>query len=207
MSFISDITEKTAAMNSKEKLEYIFTYYWYHMLLLTAFLGLIIFLIAHFAFPSKEAVFNCAIVNQKMDADLDESMEESFAKASGLEKDLVNFDSAYIFSYRDVELESADEGLYEKFFFAWSNGQLDAVVMTKDFFDYCIDMSGSFYDLAEFDTGNLSLFKAGKAQAIELSDTEFGSYFPDKGENLLLAFPSTGKNYDNIQLFIDYIRD
>lgn len=207
MSLIGDIKEKTADMSNKDKAAYIFTYYWYHMLLSAAFLGLIIFLIVHFVFPDKEPAFNCAIVNIKMDTDLDESLAASFAASSGLQQDLVCFDSAYIFSYRDVQLESADEGLYEKFFFAWSNGQLDAVIMTKDFFDYCIDMSGGFYDLAELDTGNLSLYISGDATAIELSGTEFGSYFPDNGEGLLLAFPSSGKNYDNIQLFIDYVRE
>lgn len=50
---IRNIKETTKEMSRKEKLEYIVTYYWYHILGIVVVFSLIVFGIVHFAFPEK----------------------------------------------------------------------------------------------------------------------------------------------------------
>ena len=62
-----DIREKTAGMSRQEKINYIFTYYWYHMLGIAAVFLLIIIFGGHILFGEKRPVFSCVIVNQVTD--------------------------------------------------------------------------------------------------------------------------------------------
>ena len=41
--YLDDIKEKTAGMSMKEKVSYVFTYYWYHMLIIVSIIALIFF--------------------------------------------------------------------------------------------------------------------------------------------------------------------
>ncbi len=80
-------------MSLKEKIEYIFTYYKWYILGICAAVGLLIFLIVHFASPQEKEVFSCAMINQRIDYDRDKELEKDFANDSGLDADLVDIDS------------------------------------------------------------------------------------------------------------------
>ena len=75
------IKENTDGMSGKEKLSYILTYYWYHLLGIVAVLGLIVFLVVHFAFPEEKPLFTCALVNQRIDSSRDQKLAEDFAES------------------------------------------------------------------------------------------------------------------------------
>ncbi len=203
----SEIKEQTKTMDTKGKIEYILTYYWYHLLGLGVIFGLVIFLILHFAFPEKKPLFTCVMVNQKIDYDRDEEVAKAFAKNSGISEDQVVFDSDYIISYKEEnKKEGTNESSFDKFFFKWSGGELDAVVMDKDFLKYCIEVGGEFYPAGEFDTGDLSLCEIEGVSAIELKDTGFGEELTGE-KDLVVVFPKTGEHRDNCQKFVDYLKE
>ncbi len=56
-------------------------------------MGLVIFLIVHFAFLQEKEFFSSAMINQRIDYDRDKEMEKDFANDSGLDADLVDIDS------------------------------------------------------------------------------------------------------------------
>lgn len=56
-------------------------------------MGLVIFLIVHFAFPQDKEVFSSAMINRRIDYDRDKELEKDFANDSGLDVDLVDIDS------------------------------------------------------------------------------------------------------------------
>lgn len=202
---IRNIKEQTKDMDTKGKLEYIRTYYWYHILGICAFAGLVIFLVFHFAFPEEKPLFTCALVNQQIDQDRDESLENNFAENSGLSKKQIVFDSDYVISYDGNEKEGNNESSFDKFFFQWSGGELDAVVMDKDFLEYCIEVGGEFYQAKDFDTGNLSLCRVDEVSAISLKDTAIEESLI--GDDLVVAFPATGKHKEACQKFVDYLKE
>lgn len=202
---IRDIREQTKDMDTKGKLEYVGSYYWYHILGICVFVGLVIFLILHFAFPKEKPLFTCALVNQQIDQDRDESLENNFAENSGLSKKQIVFDSDYVISYDGNEKEGNNESSFDKFFFQWSGGELDAVVMDKDFLEYCIEVGGEFYPAEDFDTGNLSLCQVDEVSAISLKDTAIEESLT--GDDLVVAFPATGKHKEACQKFVDYLKE
>ncbi len=206
-SIFSRIKEQTKTMGTKQKIEYILTYYWYHILGICVLVGLVIFLIVHFAFPEEKPLFTCVLVNQKTDYEQDEKFAEAFAKSSGISQKEVVFDSDYIISYDGNKQEGTNESSFDKFFFKWSGGELDAVVMNKEFLKYCIKVGGEFYPVEEFDTGNLSICDVDGVGAIELKDTVFGEKLEDEKEELIVVFPETGEHLETCQKFVDYLKE
>ena len=207
---IKNIRKITAGMSKKEKVSYILTYYWYHILGILAFFGLIIFLIVHFAFPEEKPLFTCALVNQRIDSSRDQELAEDFAAEADLPLKQVVFDSDYVISYRESEETSStgsNESGFDKFFFKWSGGELDAVVMTEDFMSYCMEVGGSYYSADQFDTEGLDLCTLEGVSAIRVSGTKLEACLDGvKEDNLVLAFPDTGKHRENCQKFIEYLK-
>lgn len=206
---LESIKENTKGMSGKEKLSYILTYYWYHLLGILVLLGLAAFLIVHFAFPEEKPLFTCALVNQKIDHSRDQELAEGFADYADLSLRQVVFDSDYIIDYRGTEEKGsnmAQESGFDKFFFQWSGGELDAVVMTEDFMDYCLEVGGDFYLPEEFDTGALEICKREGVSAIKVSGTRLEPYLEGREEDdLVLVFPDQGHQKENCQKFIDYL--
>ncbi len=210
----------TDGMTAKKKLEYVFTYYWYHMLGVAAAAGLAVFLVVHFAFPDQKPEFTCALVNQKTDTDRDQRLEEALAGISGLSQERIVFDSAYLVHYEvtgdeetqaeeapggETRLSSYESGL-DKLLFQWSQGELDAVIMTEDFMNYCIDTAGGqFYSLEDFDIGDLTVYEAGGYSAVRVKGTGIEGEL-DETEDLVIAFPDTGRHKENCQSFIDLLK-
>lgn len=131
-------------------------YYKWHILLGCAAIGLIIFLIVHFAFPEKKIEFSCALINQRIDYDRDETLEKDFANAAGLDAKRIDIDSDYNISYPGHELEDANTGIFDKFFIKYSNGEFDAVVTTVDFAKYCKSVGDVYTSMEEYDTTGLA---------------------------------------------------
>ncbi len=202
---IKNIKEKTKDMDAKARFEYIRTYYWYHILGICLLVFLLIFLILHFAFPEEKPLFKCVLVNQEIDQARDQSLVQDFAKSSGISQKQIVFDSDYVISYDGNKKEGTNESSFDKFFFQWSEGELDALIMDKDFLKYCIEVGGEFYPAEDFDTGNLKLCKLEGVSVISLEDTGLEESL--KGQDLVVAFPSTGKHKDTCQKFVDYLKE
>lgn len=204
--YFENIRERTKYMTGRQRAEYVLTYYWYHILGIIACLALLVFLIVHFAFKEEKPEFTCVMVNQAIDYERDDKMEKAFSKAGGIDAKLLEMDSDYNISYGDTILEGANESSYEKFFFRWSNGELDAVVMPKSFLEYCISLGGEFADLGDFDTGTLTACRMnGKAVGIEVEDTRLAGYLKEDREELILVFPKEGKHRENCQKFLIFM--
>lgn len=202
-----DIREKTADMGRQEKISYIFTYYWYHMLGIAAVILLIVIFGGHFLFGEKRPVFSCVIVNQVTDDARDDRIAGDFAVWSGLPENRVSLDSNYHFSYEGFQMQGLNESYYDKFFLKWSNSELDAIIFEEDFYQFCKKMDGTFRNLDELDTGTLPLYADdGKSTAIILEGQDLFQPLRETGSRkLLLAFPNNGKHKEECQQFIDYI--
>ena len=202
---IRNIQQATKEMSGKEKLEYILTYYWYHILGILVAVGLIVFGIVHFAFPEKKPLFTCALVNQKVDSARDTELAEQFADNSQIERDRVRFDSDYLIFYEQED--SSNESGFDKFFFQWSGGELDAVVMTEDFLSYCIEVGGEFHSVDQFDTQGLQLTEVDGVKAVKLEGTKLEQYLDGTEKmDLVLVFPKTADHTETCQKFLDFIK-
>lgn len=204
--YIQDIKEKTQGMKNGAKIGYVLTYYWYHILGIAAVVFLLIFCVVHFAFGTQNPEFTCVLVNQPIDYSKDQAFAKEFGKAAGLDADRVIIDSDYQISYGDVQLEGINESSYEKFFFKWSGGELDAVLLPESFLKYCQEMGGTFLDMKEFDTGTMELYYDGdSAVGLKAEETKLSQLTEGDLENMVLVFPSEGKNQVNSQKFIRFV--
>lgn len=206
--YLQDIKEKTKDMDRKQKTEYVLTYYWYHILGICGGIFLMVFLIVHFAFGSKQPEFTCAIVNQRIDYDRDGLLAEMFAESSDIQEDEVVVDSDYIISYEDHELEGNNESSYEKFFFKWSGGELDAIIMPESFLTYCTEMGGSYYDIEEMGIDGLEKYELdGVAVGFLIEGSELKEYLEtDESDPIILVFPKEGTHLDNCRKFVEFIQ-
>lgn len=144
-----DIREKTGQMDKGQRLEYIAAYYWYHILFVAAGLGLVILFIRHLFFGEPPKEFTCVMVNQAVDYERDGRLGEIFAEVSGIDSELISMDSDYVFSYEGKQLEGVNESSYEKFFFRWGNGEVDAAVIPESFYKFCKGLEYEFVDLKD----------------------------------------------------------
>lgn len=145
--WIEDIRIKTRDMDKVQKREYIITYYWYHMLIAFILLFITGLVIYHLLWGSRKTVFSLAIINQEVNYERDEKILQDFSKAYGIKSKNISVDSNYLLSYGDVTLEGngrLNESLFEKFFFGWNEGAIDAVIMPESFFKYCTSKNGKF---------------------------------------------------------------
>ena len=206
--YLADIREKTSQMSKKEACEYILTYYWYHILIIFSITALILLFGVHYAFGNKKPLFTCALVNQEQELLWDQELTEGFAAFSGLPDDRIVIDSDYNFSYGDVKLEGVNESSYEKFFFQWQNGELDAVILPESFYHYVKEMGGRFRTLTEEETEGFTVYMDGEAcTAVVLEAAAFTERAVGKsGERQLLAFPGSGKHTEESMDFLKYMR-
>lgn len=207
--YLDDIKEKTAGMSMKEKVSYVFTYYWYHMLIIVSIIALIFFTVRFYVFGNKKPEFTCVIVNQAMDDERDARIAQAFAEENGLDPELVVVDSDYVFSYGDLQVEGANESSYEKFFLKWGNEEIDAVILSESMYEFCREMRGEFRSLDNMDTSGFETYTDdGKVTAVVLGQDEFMEAATGKtDEKLLLAFPDNGQHGDLCDEFLECIRE
>lgn len=194
-------------MSRGEACSYIFTYYWYHMLIFFSAVALILLFTFHYFFGDEPPVFTCVLVNQAMDSERDDRITDAFSQHSGILPEQIVIDSGYNFSYGDIRLNGVNESSYEKFFLQWRNKELDAVVMPESFYEYCLELGGGFMDLNEMDTGDMPVYEnQGRHDAILLGEDRLtGTLNGGEGEKLLLAFPESGTHQENCSAFLDYL--
>ena len=206
--YIREIRENTTGMNRWEKGEYILSYYWYHILGVIGAVCLILFLIIHFGFREDPPLFTCALVNQEINFSRDEEIEKDFSIDSGIDEERMEINSDFNISYGDLELEGINESSYEKFFFKWQNGELDAVVLPESFYKYCEELGGTFRNLESWNTEGFVLYEdKGTVTAVEVENTALSQYLENKtGDPLLRAFPDTGQHEEECRAFLDFIR-
>lgn len=140
--WISNIQKKTEGMDRKQKIEYIFQYYWHYMVLFGLFMSVVILCIYHVFFGRQEIVFHCVAVNQEINYPRDQEIEEKIAQYMQTDPKKVIFDCDYIISYGDVQMREANESSYEKFFLNWQVHALDMIIVPESFLNYCEEMGG-----------------------------------------------------------------
>ncbi len=198
---LKEVTEK---MSGKEKIEYILTYYWYHILGIIALFCLVLFIVVHFVFSQEDIVFSLAMVNQEIDYERDEEMEQSFAETSGLDQDEIVIDSDYNISYSGHTLTGANESSFDKFFIKWANGEIDAVIATKDFLEYCVSVGAEFYSIDSFEVGELKTYKENGISGIDVTESSISENLHTE-EALYLVFPKEAEHKEQCQKFLTYI--
>ncbi len=196
--WIDDIRIKTKGMNGNDRAEYIAEYYWYHILLAFLGIGLVVLLLYHVTAGRRAVSFACIIVNEKIDAARDRSLAEEFAQALAQETKKIRVDSDYRISYPGHVEEGSNESDYEKFFFGWSEGEFDAVIMPRSFFSYCTELGGEFRSISEEG-----------ARSIPLDETVLsGEIMENAGDPMVIVFPSNGEHEREAGLFLEYaLRD
>lgn len=210
--WISDIKEKTAHMDRRQTAEYIAAYYWFHILLTAIALGLLLLLAYHIGWGRRKPDFTVALVNQQADSEQDQALAQRFSAASGISLKKIFVDSDYLLSYDDVQLKNIKESSYEKFFFNWSAGALDAVVMPESFYRHCREMGGEFTDVRSLPHGEtlpaspeLLFMDAGKCAGIYAEKTALQIRSKTDGDDpLLLVFPASSKRQKAAGKFIQF---
>lgn len=148
--WMQDIRDKTENMDASARWEYIRQYYWYHILLMLAVSGVVILLCYHLFWGRQTKEFQCVLVNQQTDYERDHYLEELFAQYAGMKENRVAFSSDYQMSYGDVKQEGVNESSYEKLFFNWSAGEVDAMLVPESFYRFCTDkLEGEYFLLHE----------------------------------------------------------
>lgn len=214
-----DIKIKTRNMDRDAKVEYIMNYYWYHILLGVLMMGLLILGIYHVTWGRKKIDFSMVIVNQEINYARDESIQNAFAEFSGLSPKHVQVDSDYMISYDGVRLEGINESSFEKFFFGWSAGSMDAVVMPESFYRYCKEQNGRFVELEELleaagaeakadalrKQKKMFLRENGSCMGVYVEETGLSEYFiHDEQDPYVLVFPTDLKNKGAAGKFLEY---
>ena len=212
-----DIKVKTKDMDREAKVEYVMNYYWYHILLGTLFMGLLILGIYHVTWGRKKIDFSMVAVNQDINYERDEKIQETFAAFAGIPAKNMQVDSDFMISYGDVQLEGINESSYEKFFFNWSAGTLDAVIMPESFYEYCKQQRGKFIELADLTMGgfleemadeaqgDLFLEENGKYTGVYVDQTYISDYFQkNMQDRYVLVFPETVKHKKAAGKFLEY---
>ena len=215
--WITDIREKTKDMSREQVFEYIRNYYWYHILIICLLFGLLILVIYHIGWGDRKKDFYCARVNQRIDFDRDRQIAQDFASESGIKEKRISVNSDYLISYPGNELEEINESSYEKFFFNWAKGDIDAVIMTESFYRYCLEQEGEFMDLKSWiEEGGMDAAaliedsvlyeEQGSFPALYINKTCLSDLVEDGEEDpVLLAFPKASDHGKNGRKFFDYV--
>lgn len=205
--YLEDIREKTSEMTRKEKSNYIWTYYWYHILGSVFIIALILLFVLHYGFGNRKPVFTCILVNQEIGASQTQDMAEAFAGNFDLPVEQIVISADYMFSYGDVILEGANESSFEKFFFQWRNKEIDAVILPESFYLYVKKMGGAFKKLDEKTVeGFIPYMDDRVCTAVVLGNDSFTEKISGKkDEKLLLAFPETGIHAEECNMFLEFM--
>lgn len=206
--WIDEIRRNTKGMDRKKKAQYIAEYYWAHFLILFLAAGTVLLLFYNFTLGKKKVSFECAIVNAATDDARDEKMESGIARMLGLKTKEVRVDSAYQVSFANesgqknpvkVEKNSAggtDYSGYDKFFFAWGNRELDAVIMPKSFLAYCEQLGGELNTIGESGEKNYLLLSKTKLKAC-VTET--------KDDPWVIVFPKDARHEAKASVFCEKI--
>lgn len=207
--YLDDIKEKTASMNMREKVSYVVTYYWYHVLIIVSIIALLFFTVRFYVFGNQKPEFTCVLVNQEIDDERDAEIRKAFAEENDLDPELVTVDSDYVFSYGNVQLQGVNESSYDKFFLKWRNEEIDAVILSESMYEFCREMRGGFRSLEDMDTSGFETYTdGGEVTAVVLGKDEFMEAATGKvDEKLLLAFPDNGRHADLCDDFLQCIRE
>lgn len=210
-NWADDIWEKTKHMDRNAKAEYILDYYWYHILLGFLTLCLLALGIYHVTWGKKKTAFSLVIVNQQINAERDKKLRDGFAGFSAIPVKQIQADSDYMISYADVQLKGINESSYEKFFFGWSAGAVDAVVMPESFYHYCKEQNGRFLPLTRLavpvQPGPEELFlkEDGIYYGIYVEQSYLSAYFLDNAyDPYVLVFPTEAKHQKAAGRFLEY---
>ena len=209
---MNDIHKHTERMDRRQKTEYILTYYWYHLLSLLLGVLLLTLLIRHLFFREPPRAFTCVLVNQRVDYERDEALATEFADASGIDLERIGIDSDYVFSYGNVRLEAANESSYEKFFFRWGAGELDAVLMPESFYRYCLELEYEFEDLRSLCTEEQKrnyagsfIEEGGRQEALYVEETRLMPYVKQtEGDRLVLVYVLGSGHAEANRAFLAY---
>jgi hypothetical protein len=207
--YLDDIREKTADMSVRQKISYVITYYWYHILIIVSIIALIFFLVRFYVFGNQKPQFECVIVDQEMDDERDTRIARSFAEAEGLDEELVVVDSDFVFSYGDLKLDGVNESSYDKFFLKWQNEEIDAVILSESMYRFCREMRGEFRSLDGMDVSGFETYEdGGKTTAVVLGKDKFMEAATGRtDEKLLLAFPDNGRHGDLCEAFLECMKE
>lgn len=215
--WIKDIRIKTKDMDREQAFEYIRNYYWYHILIAGVLLGLLVLVIYHIGWGDRQKDFYCVLVNQRIDFDRDEKIAQDFADISGIREKMISVNSDYQISYPGKELEDINESSYEKFFFNWTAGDVDAVIMPESFYRYCLEQGGEFVDLGEWaeDAGvsaealiedGVLYEEQGSFPALYIKKTCLSDFVETETDDpVLLAFPGDSDHERNSRKFFEYV--
>ncbi len=180
--WIREMKEKTATIDKEERVSYIAEYYWYHILLTFLAFFLLCLLVYHVTLGRQSIELTVSIVNEETDDERDETLSQLLAELTGIEAGEISVDSNYKVAYNATS--ETDYTGYDKFFFGWSQGELDVVVMPTSFLEYCIDLGGELRTINE--NGSVS---------IALANTIFATQIEDNEEDpLVVVFPSNGQH-------------
>lgn len=208
--WISEIQKNTAGMDRKKKAQYIAEYYWAHFLLLFLAVGAVLLGIYNFTLGKKKVSFECAIVNTATDDERDRNMESQIAKMLDLQAKDVRVDSAYRIAFDDEEdsadpkpvttqknsVGGSDYAGYDKFFFAWGNRELDAVIMPESFLHYCEEIGGE-----------LNTIGADESTYILLSETKFADEIEDNSDDpMVIVFPKEARHEAKASVLCEKMR-
>ena len=86
--------------------------------------------------------------------------------------------------------------------------ELDAVIMTESFYEYCKEVGGEFRDLDAWgiDTGTYEKYQDnGKITGIALGTDRMTEKVTGTGEKLLLVFPSNGRHEKASKMYLKYV--
>lgn len=214
--WIEDIRIKTRDMDKVQKREYIITYYWYHILIAFILLFITGLVIYHLLWGSRKIVFSLAIINQEVDYDRDKKIMEDFSKAYGIKSKNISVDSNYLLSYGDITLDEnsrVNDSLFEKFFFGWNEGAIDAVIMPESFLKYCTSKDGKFIGPVVLCTGMKPkemeeyFYKYnGEYMGIYVNKTNIADNFIDNDKDpLILVFLDNSRHITECMEFAEFI--
>lgn len=212
--WIRDIKVKTENMDKKQRMEYIFAYYWYHILLITLAIGLCFLFLYHVSWGRKKTDFSLVMVNQEVDFARDKEVAESFSSYSGMNSKNISIDSDYLISYENVNLKGVNESSFEKFFLNWASKTIDAIVMPESFLKYCEKQNGEIASIEEL-VGEETLENIeedcifennGRSEGIYVEKTKLSQSLKcSKKDKVLLVFPKELKHKEACRQFLNYI--
>ncbi len=199
--WIREIKEHTAGMDRGQMASYIAEYYWYHILLTFLAAFLIFLTIYNFTIGKQTVSLQCAIVNTGADDERDTDLAAWISEVTGIQADEITVDSNYSVSYGDNlqtdQKGSTDYTGYDKFFFAWANGELDAIVLPSSLLSYCLELGGELKSLTE--EGEVSF---------ALADSSISDRITDDAEDpLVIVFPENGRHADAGDLLLQLLTE
>lgn len=209
---LKDIREKTAGMDREQKLTYIGTYYWYHILFVAVGLFLVILLIRHLFFGEPPKEFTLVMVNQAIDFERDEKLLQDFGEAAGIDRERITVDSNYVFSYVGKQIEGANESSFDKFFFRLGGGELDGAIIPESFYRYCMELEYEFADLGAMLTSEQKssyqhqlLEQGGVYNGIYAEDTPLMDYLDQEADDpVILVFFEKEEHREADRAFLEF---